>query len=64
MPIANQPDYLGGFTNTFRYKNFALSGLFTFSQGGYIYDDAAKRQLGVVTDWNMRREVLDHWTHE
>ena len=64
VPIANQPDYLGGFTNTFRYKNFALSGLFTFSQGGYIYDDAAKRQLGVVTDWNMRREVLDHWTHE
>lgn len=56
------PDFTGGITNTFSYKNFSLSALLVFVSGGTIYDDAAKRHLGVVTqDWNMRREVLDRW---
>lgn len=62
VPVGNvNPDFVGGITNTFEYKNFDLRCLFTFSIGGNIYDDAAKRQLGVVTDWNMRREILDRW---
>ena len=62
QPVENIfPDYVGGITNTFNYKNFDLSFLFTYQIGGTIYDDAAKRQLGVVTDWNMRREVFDRW---
>lgn len=55
------PDFVGGITNTFEFKNFDFRFLWTFSIGGNIYDDAAKRQLGVVTDWNMRRELLNRW---
>ncbi|MEM8888513.1 MAG: TonB-dependent receptor [Bacteroidota bacterium] len=56
------PDFSGGITNTFSYKKLSLSALLVFVSGGTIYDDAAKRHLGVVTqDWNMRREVLDRW---
>ncbi|WP_192820599.1 TonB-dependent receptor [Rufibacter sp. LB8] len=55
------PDFTGGITNTFSYKNFDLSVLFAFTKGGDIYDDAIKRQLGVTSDWNMRREMLDRW---
>ncbi len=55
------PDWTGGITNTFSYKNFDLSVLFTFTIGGNIYDDSGKRQLGVVSDWNMRSEIKDRW---
>jgi TonB-linked SusC/RagA family outer membrane protein len=55
------PDWTGGITNTFAYKNFDLNVLFTFTIGGNIYDDAAKRQLGVVSNWNMRRDIVDRW---
>ncbi len=62
VPVGNVvPDWTGGISNTFRYKNFDLSVLFTFSVGGNLYDDAAKRQLGVVKNWNMRRDIVDRW---
>jgi TonB-dependent starch-binding outer membrane protein SusC len=53
----------GGLRNSFEYKGFDLNFLVTFTIGGKIYDDAAKRQFGVFTDWNMRRELLNRWTH-
>ncbi len=55
------PDAVGGITNIFEYQNFDLNILFTYTIGGNIYDDAAKRQLGVFTNWNMRREILSRW---
>ncbi|MEL6674429.1 MAG: SusC/RagA family TonB-linked outer membrane protein [Bacteroidota bacterium] len=56
------PRFTGGFSNTFSYGKWNLDMLWVFSYGGMIYDDAAKRQLGVVTDdWNMRRDVFDRW---
>lgn len=56
------PDFIGGITNTFQFKGFDLSFLFAFTYGGNIYDDAAKRQLGVFSgDWNFREEILDRW---
>ena len=55
------PDIIGGMNNTFRYGNFDLSALATFSIGAKIFDSSAKRQLGVVTGWNMRTEKLDRW---
>ncbi|WP_185154167.1 TonB-dependent receptor [Fulvivirga sp. M361] len=62
VPVGNVvPDWTGGITNTFNYKNFDLSILFTFTLGGNIYDDSGKRQLGVVSDWNMRSEIADRW---
>jgi len=57
-----QPDFTGGLRNTFKYKNFDMSFLFYFSKGGTIYDDAAKRQLGVISeDWNYTYDVFDRW---
>lgn len=55
------PDAFGGFSNTFSYKNWDLNILFNFVLGGDIYESSAKRQLGVVTDWNMRTDLFDRW---
>lgn len=55
------PEAIGGITNSFSYKNWDLSALMTYSIGAKIFDSSSKRQLGVVTDWNMREEVLDRW---
>ncbi len=55
------PKMYGGFTNSWSYKNFTLSALCTYSLGAKIFDSSAKRQLGVVSSWNMRTEILDRW---
>jgi len=55
------PEFVGGMTNTFRWKNWDLRALATFSYGAKIFDSSSKRQLGVVTGWNMRTEILDRW---
>lgn len=55
------PDASGGITNTFSYKGFDLSMLVNFVIGGNIYESSAKRQLGVVSDWNMRTDLFDRW---
>jgi TonB-linked SusC/RagA family outer membrane protein len=55
------PEFIGGFNNTVTFKNWDLSALATFSVGAKIFDSSAKRQLGVVTGWNMRTEKLDRW---
>lgn len=56
------PDAVGGLTNSFSYKGWDLSFLFVYSVGGQVYDSSSKRQMGVVTDWNMRTEIFDRWT--
>lgn len=62
VPVGNVlPDFTGGLTNTFTYKNWNLSFLFVFTKGGDIYDSSSKRQLGVVTTWNMREDLFDRW---
>lgn len=60
------PSVIGGLNNQFDYKNFDFSFMFVFSLGGEIYDDAAKRQRGVVSidnegSWNMRRDILGNY---
>lgn len=55
------PKMYGGFTNTWTWKNLTLSALCTYSLGAKIFDSSAKRQLGVVSSWNMRTDVLDRW---
>jgi hypothetical protein len=55
------PDVIGGISNEFRYKNWDLNFLASFSLGAQIFDSSAKRQLGVVSGWNMRDEKLDRW---
>ncbi len=56
------PDFIGGITNNFKYKKWDLNVLATFSYGGKIFDSSSKRQMGVVSDWNMRTELFDRWT--
>lgn len=54
VPIANTlPEFYGGLTNTFRYKNIELNTVFTYQFGGHIWDNSGKRNLGWVTDWNI-----------
>lgn len=55
------PDAVGGITNNFSYKNWDLEMLISYSIGGKIYDSSSKRQMGVVTNWNMRDELFDRW---
>lgn len=55
------PDVIGGLTNNFRFRNWDAQILATFSLGAKIFDSSGKRQMGVVTDWNMRTDVLDRW---
>jgi hypothetical protein len=35
--------------------------MWVFTIGGDIYDSSSKRQMGVVTDWNMRTDLFDRW---
>lgn len=55
------PDAVGGINNIFNYGQWEFSFFFTFFLGADIYESSAKRQLGVVTDWNMRRQLFDRW---
>jgi TonB-linked SusC/RagA family outer membrane protein len=55
------PRWFGGFTNTFDIKRFNVGIGFTFTQGNTLYDDAAKRFLGVVENWNLQNAILDRW---
>lgn len=57
-----EPDFYGGFTNSFRYKNFSLIALLTFSYGGDInyLRDAQNHELRNLTNKSTR--ILDHWT--
>jgi TonB-linked SusC/RagA family outer membrane protein len=56
LPLA-----VGGLTNTFNFGRWEVGLVMVFSLGSDIYDSSSKRQLGVVTDWNMRDEVFDRW---
>lgn len=56
------PDAIGGLDNNFTFKGWDFGFLFVFTIGGDIYDSSSKRQLGVVTDWNMRTDIFDRWT--
>lgn len=56
LPIA-----VGGITNTFSFGRWDVGVVMVYSLGSNIYDSSGKRQMGVVTDWNMRDEVFDRW---
>ncbi|WP_217602864.1 TonB-dependent receptor [Chitinophaga sp. GbtcB8] len=59
----SNPDFTGGFNNTFSYKGFDLSAFFTFVQGNEIYNRAGVYQsasFGGSLD-NQTTEVLARW---
>ncbi|WP_169788146.1 SusC/RagA family TonB-linked outer membrane protein [Rufibacter tibetensis] len=60
-----QPDFIGGFTNTFTFKGFDLTAFLQFSVGNKIANPAMQymQHLGAYDD-NMRDIVLDRWRQE
>jgi len=55
------PKAVGRITNTFDFGRWNIGLVMVYSMGSNIYDSSSKRQLGVVTDWNMRTEIFDRW---
>jgi TonB-dependent starch-binding outer membrane protein SusC len=55
------PDFVGGFTNTFKYKAFALSVFNQFSVGNDIYNAVRKRQNDMGGGNNPTTAALDAW---
>lgn len=58
------PKFIGGINNRFGYKGFEFSFLWYFQVGNTIYDDPAKRQIGLWRTDAQRREVLEAWNAE
>ncbi|MFN5385978.1 MAG: SusC/RagA family TonB-linked outer membrane protein [Bacteroidota bacterium] len=60
VPRGNpMPTFFGGINNRFTYNGIELSFLLYFQVGNYIYDDPAKRQIGLWKTDAQRREILD-----
>jgi TonB-linked SusC/RagA family outer membrane protein len=62
-----QPDFIGGFTNTVRYRNFDLNLFMQFSVGNEIWNAAGTYQQGMFAnefDDNNSAKVLDRWRKE
>jgi hypothetical protein len=56
LPIA-----FGNISNNISYKGWELNANVYFNIGGNIYESSVKRQMSLITDWNMDRRVLDRW---
>lgn len=58
-----QPKFYGGFTQTFKYKNWDMSMVFNFSVGSKVYN-ANKIEYStqyLYKDNNMLAEIADRW---
>jgi len=57
------PDFEGGFTNYFRYKNFDLNILFNFSVGSYVYDSsyASLMSSGKNAGYQWSKDIVNRW---
>jgi len=57
------PDFVGGMTNYFRYKNLDLNILFNFSVGSYVYDSSyASLQAGYKSAGRaVSVDALNRW---
>ena len=57
------PDFYGGLTNTFTYKNWKLDAFFSFSSGNQLYN-GTKASLYTYTTKNannLSTDMLDYW---
>ena len=57
------PDFYGGLTNTFTYKNWKLDAFFSFSYGNQLYN-GTKALLHTYTSkesHNLSTDMLDYW---
>ncbi len=56
------PDFFGGFTNIFNYKNFSLSTLLTFSYGNELLYQNDVSNRAVVNNVNKGIDILDSYS--
>jgi len=56
------PDFVGGITNTFTYKNFDLNILANFSYGNQIFVQGKQFTDNLTNDFNKTTNILDYWT--
>lgn len=57
-----QPDFIGGWTNTLRYKGFDFSAFFQFVSGNKIYNNTRAFSEGMNGIFGSTAEVLNRWT--
>ncbi|MCW5911956.1 MAG: SusC/RagA family TonB-linked outer membrane protein [Cyclobacteriaceae bacterium] len=56
------PKVSGGFTNTFRYKNFSLSAVVVYQIGGKVYDGAYASLMGSGGFGSAKHvDILNRW---
>ncbi|MCF8453297.1 MAG: TonB-dependent receptor [Pedobacter sp.] len=56
------PDFVGGFTNTFRYKEFDLSAFFNFAYGNKVLIDGLRFTENFATgSYNKSTDLLNYW---
>jgi len=61
----NQPDIAGGFRLNAAYKNFDITAQFTYSIGGYIYDNGyatVMQNRSLAGSDNFHTDVRNAWT--
>jgi TonB-linked SusC/RagA family outer membrane protein len=60
----SNPDFYGGWSNTFRYRNFDLSAFVTYAQGNEIYATwrITTDRLGSGKQGFRKDEALNRWT--
>lgn len=56
-----QPDYIGGFTNTFTFKGFTLDAFFQFVHGVDIYNNTLQFTTNPAANWGMSTEMRRRW---
>ncbi len=56
-----QPDFFGGISNSFSYKNLSLDVFFQYSYGNEIYSEIKHQTNSVVRYNNPSREALKRW---
>ncbi|CAZ97482.1 SusC/RagA family TonB-linked outer membrane protein [Zobellia galactanivorans] len=59
-----QPDFFGGITNNFSYKNFSLGVFMQFSYGNDIYSEINHQRNSVVRYNNLSTDALDRWREQ
>lgn len=58
------PDFFGGITNDFSYKNFSLSVFFQFVYGNDIYSEINHQRNSVVRYNNLSTNALNRWREQ
>lgn len=58
------PDFFGGITNNFSYKNFSLGVFFQFSYGNDIYSEINHQRNSVVRYNNLSTDALNRWREQ